>query len=71
MSKQNTIVVRWSATYETKVEVDFDPTKPENAQKMRDVAADIDIEGIENTEYVSDTWEVEAFEDLEGNELSY
>ena len=51
-----TVEIKWTATYLTKMEVPANATE----QEIMDMAANIDIDAKdENTEYLSDTWEVE------------
>jgi hypothetical protein len=50
-------IVRWSAVYETEVEV-------ADGEDVRDVAANIDI-NVPGSEYQLDTWDVEKIVDKE------
>ena len=51
------IKVRWTATFETIVDVE----DPGNKQELADAAVNISLDGIPNTKYQDETWEVEGF----------
>jgi hypothetical protein len=56
------LTVRWSAMYETEIEV---PDHcDENSQEAKDAAANIPIDVI-GSEYQTDTWEVESIKPKE------
>lgn len=55
-----TVVVRWTAVYETKLVVDADLS---DDAIERGPAADIDI-NVPDSEYQSDTWEVESITEI-------
>lgn len=58
------VTVRWTATFETIIEVPDDA----NQQDIHDAAADINLDGIEDTEYQSDTWEIESITPIKTNQ---
>jgi len=59
------VIVRWQAVFETTIEVEDNATY----QDLMDAAANISLDGIENTEYQQDTWEVEEILDETGEEI--
>jgi hypothetical protein len=50
------VVVRWTAVYETTIEIPLDA--PLDGQEVKDAAACIDVD-VRGSEYQMDTWEVE------------
>tara|TARA_Y100000034_G_scaffold1017_1_gene1283 strand:+ start:6410 stop:6604 length:195 start_codon:yes stop_codon:yes gene_type:complete len=61
------LIYRWTATFETTLEVD-DPT---NVDEVRNEGANINIPEDEYTEYQEDTFEIEKVEDEYGNPVDY
>jgi hypothetical protein len=52
------VTVRWSAFYETKIQIKEGMSEAEEEHAIARYAANIDIE-VEGSEYQEDTWEVE------------
>ena len=65
------IKIRWTATFETEIEVN----DPNDYREAIGVASDISLDGIEDTKYQTDTWEVEGFfmadDEMNEHELYY
>ena len=65
--RQTKLTCRWEATFETKFWVD----DPNDADEIRDICSNIDIPEGEDTEYQTDTWEVEKVTDKDDNEVPH
>jgi len=51
------IKIRWTATFETEIEVN----DPNDYREAIGVASDISLDGIPNTKYQDETWEIKGF----------